>query len=78
MPARRSRLAPVQGDFKDDRPAERRPGTKEHLGSDRPYEGEPSPYVEGAEQGQQAQQQQAQPQTAGGGGKKGSSGDSGS
>lgn len=26
----------------DDRPAEERPGTPEHLGSDRPYEADPT------------------------------------
>ena len=40
-------LAPVvgEGNATDDRPAEQKPGTPEHLGSDRPYEGEPSPYI---------------------------------
>ena len=37
-------LAPVQGDYSDDRPAERRPGTREHLGGDDlPYAGDPVP-----------------------------------
>jgi hypothetical protein len=40
-------LAPIQGEYQDDRPAEERPGTSEHLGSDRPYEGDASPLAEG-------------------------------
>jgi hypothetical protein len=42
-------LASVQGEYTDDRPAERRPGTREHLGDDPVYAGAPSPYVEGDE-----------------------------
>lgn len=46
-------LAAIQGEnAKDDRPAERQPGTPEHLGSDRPYEGDESPFVEGDEAAQ--------------------------
>jgi len=36
-------LAPVQGDYSDDRPAHRQPGTREHLGEDPVYGGEPTP-----------------------------------
>lgn len=32
-------IAPVQGDYTEDRPAEEQPGTAAHLGGDRPYEG---------------------------------------
>jgi hypothetical protein len=47
-PKRGPGLAPIAGEKQaDDRPAERQPGTSEHLGSDRPYEGDDSPYVEG-------------------------------
>ena len=47
-PKRGPGLAPIAGEqATDDRPAERRPGTPEHLGSDRPYEGGESPFVEG-------------------------------
>ena len=42
-------LAPVQGDYSDDRPAERRPGTREHLGEDPVYGGEPVTTVESEE-----------------------------
>lgn len=31
-------LAPAQGDYVDDRPAEKQPGTKAHLGEN-PYQG---------------------------------------
>jgi hypothetical protein len=35
-------LAPIQGEYTDDRPAHRKPGTREHLGDDDPvYGGEP-------------------------------------
>lgn len=33
-------IAPVAGEYADDRPAEEKPGDPAHLGSDRPYEGE--------------------------------------
>lgn len=33
-------IAPVQGDYTDDRPPEEKPGDPAHLGGDRPYEGE--------------------------------------
>jgi hypothetical protein len=43
-------LAAIQGQAADDpRPAERRPGTREHLGDDPVYAGAASPYVEGDE-----------------------------
>jgi hypothetical protein len=35
-------LAPVQGDYVDNRPAEEQPGTSEHLGES-PYQGAPYP-----------------------------------
>jgi hypothetical protein len=51
MPAAQlTTLAPVQGEpAKDDRPPERQPGTPEHLGEN-PYQGAPSPFVEGEAQ----------------------------
>ena len=56
--------APAGEPAKDERPAERQPGTQEHLGEN-PYQGAPSPYVEGAQQEQTPaqQQQSAQPTT---------------
>jgi hypothetical protein len=48
-PRRGPGLAPVQGEHVDDRPAHRRPGTREHLGEDPVYAGAESPYVEGDE-----------------------------
>ena len=39
-------LAPVQGSYEEARPPEDTPGDPAHLGSDRPYEGEPSPFVD--------------------------------
>ena len=34
-------LAPIQGEYTDDRPEHRKPGTREHLGEDPVYAGEP-------------------------------------
>jgi len=42
-----NRLAEVSGSYEEARPAEETPGDPAHLGSDRPYEGGPSPFVEG-------------------------------
>ena len=43
-----SGLAAIQGEnAADPRPTDEQPGTPEHLGSDRPYEGGDSPLVEG-------------------------------
>ena len=43
-PKRGPGLAPVQGDYSDDRPEHRQPGTRAHLGDDdQPYAGEPTP-----------------------------------
>ena len=40
-------LAPVAGSYEEARPADETPGDPAHLGSERPYEGGPSPFVEG-------------------------------
>ena len=43
-------LAPIQGEYSDDRPEHRIPGTRSHLGDDPVYGGEPTPMGQESEE----------------------------